>query len=69
MPAKPTCNVYFIASNTLDHTITLSIRGVRYEYFFRSPQPLETVHQLCRKGLGRRALNYAKKQAYTVLRT
>lgn len=68
MPPRPQCNVYFIASNTLDHTITLSIRGVQYEYFFRNPTNVETVHQLCRKGLGRRALNYAKAKAYSVLR-
>lgn len=67
MPSRPVCNVYFIASNTTDHTITLSVRGTQYEYFLQ-PQQCETVHQLCRKGLGRRALNYAKAKAYSVLR-
>ena len=67
MPRKSIASVYFISSNTTDHTITLSIRGVHYEYFLQ-PQQCETVHQLCRKGLGRRALNYAKVRAYAVLR-
>lgn len=60
-------SVCFISHNAQDHTITLSIRGVAYEYFLQ-PQQCETVHQLCRKGLGRRALNYAKSRAYSVLK-
>ncbi len=67
MPPRPACNVYYHGRNTTDHTITLSIRGIRYEYFLRQ-QECETVEQLCRKGLGRRALNYAKSRAYSVLR-
>jgi len=68
MPRKPTCIVDYIGRNTTDHTITLAIRGQRYEYFFRSPLPCETVEQLCRKGLARRALVYAKRLAYSVLK-
>ena len=67
MPPRPTCNVYYHGRNTTDHTITLSIRGQRYEYFLL-PQECETVEQLGRKGLGRRALNYAKSRAYSVLK-
>lgn len=57
--------IYFIARNDLDHTVTLSVSGKRYEYHLQ-PQQVETVHQLCRKGLGRRALNYAKSRAREV---
>lgn len=66
---KATCNVYYLgrASEAGTHSIALSIRGQRYEYFLL-PQQCETVEQLCRKGLGRRALNYAKARAYSVLK-
>lgn len=67
MVRKSPAVVCFISSNTLDHTITLSVRGIPYEYFL-TPLQCETVHQLCRKGLGRRALNYAKSRAYNVLK-
>jgi hypothetical protein len=64
---KPPAMVCFLGSNTTDHTITLSIRGVAYEYFL-TPLQCETVYQLCRKGLGRRALVYAKSRAWSVLK-
>lgn len=67
-PREQHPTVYYHGRNTTDHTVTLSIRGQRYEYFFNSPLPCETVEQLCRKGLARRALNYAKSRAYSVLK-
>lgn len=64
---KPIASVYYHGRNTTDHTITLSIRGQRYEYFL-TPTQADTVEHLCKRGLGRRALNYAKSRAWNVLK-
>lgn len=47
------------------HRVTLSIRGQRYAYTL-TPSQCDTVEFLCRKGLGRRALNFAKSRARNV---
>jgi len=67
MPRKPTCIVDYIGRNTTDHTITLSIRGQRYEYFL-TPQQCDTMEFLCRKVSARKALNFAKSHASRILR-
>lgn len=64
--AKP--GVYCLGHTRLEsgqHTVTLSVDGTRYEYYLTSPQ-CDTVEFLCKQGLGRRALNYAKSRAASV---
>lgn len=64
--AKP--GVYYLGNTRLEsgqRTVTLSIDGTRYEYYLTLPQ-CNTVEFLCKQGLGRRALNYAKSRASEV---
>lgn len=59
--------VLYHGRNDQDHTVILSIARQRYEYFL-TPQQCETVEQLCRKGLARRALVYAKSRARATIK-
>lgn len=48
-------------------SVTLSVRGVRYEYFL-TPDQCNTVEFLCRNISARNALNFAKSRATRILR-
>ena len=50
------------------HSVTLSVRAVRYEYFL-TPDQCNTVEYLCRNVSARKALNFAKSRASRILRT
>lgn len=66
--AKP--GVYYLGQSRLEsgqRTVTLSINGTRYDYYLTAPQ-CNTVEFLCKQGLGRRALNFAKSRAKDVVK-
>lgn len=50
------------------HTVTLSIRGTRYDYHL-SPPAADTVEFLCRNVSALKALNFAKSRAHRIVRT
>lgn len=66
MPDYPL--VHYYGRNDLDHTVTLSVRGIRYKYFLTSTH-CDTVEFLCRTTSARKALNFAKSRASRVLKT
>jgi hypothetical protein len=60
--------VYYIGRTKLEdgqHSVTLSVRNVRYEYILTGPAA-DTTEFLCRKVSARKALNYAKSRASEV---
>lgn len=65
--AKPYPLVHYHGRNYTDHTITLSVRGQRYEYFL-TPQQCDTTEYLCTRVSARKALNFAKSRASRVLK-
>lgn len=48
-------------------SVTLSVRGQRYEYFL-TPQQCDTTEYLCTRVSARKALNFAKSRAQRVLK-
>lgn len=77
MPIRPTFNapqqyplVYYIGRERSPegiHTVTLSVRGIRYAYTLTAPQA-DTTEFLCRKRSARKALNFAKSRATEVVK-
>lgn len=59
---RPQTIVHFIARNNFDHTVTLAVNGVRWEYWLR-PDQCDTVEFLCRKISARKALAYARSRS------
>jgi hypothetical protein len=46
----------------LDHTVTLSVNGQRWEYFL-TPQQCDTVEYLCHKISSRKALAFCRSRS------
>jgi hypothetical protein len=67
-PTNPYPLVHYHGRNDLDHTITLSVRGQRYEYFL-TPTQCDTAEFLCKRLSARKALNFAKQRASRVVKT
>lgn len=66
--AKP--GVYYLGRT--DHedgqrSITLSISGIRYEYYLTLPE-CNTVEFLCKRVSARKALNFAKSRASRIVK-
>lgn len=55
--AKP--SIFITATNSADHSVTISVSGVRYEYFFMTQGEMDTLEYLF-KISALKALNYAK---------
>lgn len=60
--------VCYLASNTLDHTVTFSYGGTRYEYFLPNPLSVSNVDYIARIST-LKALNRAKQIALRVEKT
>lgn len=58
--AKPV--IFLHSHDTLDHTITLSIDGTRWEYYL-TPQQCDTAEYLCRKISARKALAFCRARS------
>jgi hypothetical protein len=54
-----------VSTNSTDTSAIFSIAGVRYEYFFHSPEFLRRIEFL-NKISGLKALNFAKRKALRV---
>ena len=62
----PKTNIIYLGRNYTDRTSTLSIDGVRYEYWFHSNAYGDIVEHLAHKISVGRALAFAKKHASKV---
>lgn len=60
-------DLVIIGSDNLDRTITVRIKGIRYEYWFHGEVPLTTIRKILRYSHGR-AIGYLEKRSYKVVR-
>jgi hypothetical protein len=66
-PYKPATILYH-GHNITDRTVTFSVDGVRYEYWFNKPGYYRVVEHLAHKVSLGKALAFAKKHASKVTR-
>lgn len=60
--------IHYLSTNTLDHTVTFSCNGTRYEYFLPNPQSVSNIDYIARIST-LKALNRAKRIAVKVEKT
>lgn len=61
-PVTRAIPIHLVAHNATDHTITLAIAGIRYEYWL-NPIACDIVNHLARRVSLGKALAYAKRHA------
>ena len=59
---------HLLSTNLTDHSITIAIGSIRYEYFFANHDRLHTCEHLCLKVSPLKGLNYAKRHCFRVLK-
>lgn len=55
--------IQYLGQNSTDHTVTLAIRGVRYEYWL-TPTQCHTVDYIAHRISSGKALAFAKSHAH-----
>lgn len=61
-------SVYYLAANNLDHTVSFSCNGTRYEYFLPNSQSVSNIDYIARIST-LKALNRAKRITVKVEKT